>query len=87
MSSYARACTLQLLRDLGIPLPASVKSGRPRAFTAAMEREVIARLQRGERKGAIAAEFGVCRQTVTRLIRRIRRIAPETFENLTTGAT
>jgi transposase len=87
MSSYARVCALQLLRDLGIPLPPTVRGGRPSAFTAAMEREVIARLQRGDRQGAIAADFGVCRQTVNRLVRRARRTAPETFENLTTGET
>lgn len=70
MSSYTRRVMLNLLRELDVPRPASVREGRPRALTPAQEAAALQRLAQGERQGTVAKDLGVHRHTLSRLRRR-----------------
>jgi hypothetical protein len=72
MTPYERRCLLQLLRELEVPVP-NIKSGRPRKLTPEQEAHAVARLVSGEKQGVVAKDLGVGRQTLCRLMRRVKQ--------------
>lgn len=47
------------------------RGGRPRALSAARERQVYRRRSKGESAARLAVEFGISRRTVSRIFDRI----------------
>jgi transposase len=72
MSHYTRRCALQLLRELGVPVPSPQRGGRPHKLTPVQQTLALQRLARGDRQCDVARDFGVHRQTLCRLQRRAR---------------
>jgi transposase len=73
MSTYARRIALDLLRELGIPLPPVIRGGRPHKLTPAQAKLALQRLARGDHQCEVARELGVHRQTLLRLERRFKQ--------------